>query len=213
MVLVDPAFRRRGIGTRLLEAAVAAAQPYGAVGLDATPQGQPLYAQMGFVVHSKLVRMLRPAAPLMTAIPCACEPVTGDVLPDLVRWDAPVFGAERGAILAALARRTPSYAYCTRTNGALTGYVMGRHGQDYEQLGPVVAADAALAHALLLAALDGCAGRDVIVDVPLAHAGWTSRLTALGFVQQRTFTRMMLGRPEPPGGPAAQFAIAGPEMG
>lgn len=212
MVLVDPAFRRRGIGTQLLEAAIAAAEPYGAVGLDATPQGRPLYAQMGFIAHYGLVRMRRPAAPLVAGPPDTCDPVSDAMLPDLIRWDAPVFGAQRAAVLQALARRAPAYAISLWRAGTLVGYIMGRSGSDAEQLGPLIAEDETTAQALLSAALRACAGRPVIVAVPTDRGPWVGWLDSLGFVRRRPFTRMVLGSAAPLGTPNKQFAIAGPEI-
>ena len=65
MVLVDPAFRRRGIGTVLLTAAIDSGTIYGPVRLDATPEGKRLYDTLGFKDEYRLVRMQRLAAPLV----------------------------------------------------------------------------------------------------------------------------------------------------
>src|SRR5947208_12550472 len=58
MVLVDPEYRSRGIGTRLLGQAIehldAARVP--TLKLDATPQGRPIYAKLGFVSEYEVER-------------------------------------------------------------------------------------------------------------------------------------------------------------
>src|SRR2546422_9978611 len=58
MVLVDPECRGRGIGTRLLAKAIehldAARVP--TLKLDATPQGRPIYAKLGFVSEYEVER-------------------------------------------------------------------------------------------------------------------------------------------------------------
>src|SRR5271154_4625813 len=49
MVLVDQAWRRRGLGTRLLRRCIAALSGHGVIaGLDATPAGRLVYAPLGF---------------------------------------------------------------------------------------------------------------------------------------------------------------------
>src|SRR5262245_16037796 len=48
MMLVDPAERRAGIGSQLMEAALADLEGV-CVRLDATPAGEPLYRHFGFV--------------------------------------------------------------------------------------------------------------------------------------------------------------------
>src|SRR5690625_367552 len=54
MVRVDPQMRRRGVGTRLLEAAIERARRHGDVLLDATPEGKLLYETLGFVAGQEI---------------------------------------------------------------------------------------------------------------------------------------------------------------
>lgn len=216
MVLVDPAYRRRGIGTALLKAAIAHAESHGSVCLDATPQGEPLYSRWGFHTEYILMRMQRIAGiespDVKVQHPFRCELLADDRLPDVQRFDASIFGAERAGILQHLLRRSPQYAYVMRVSGRVCGYCLGRSGSSFEQIGPIVAQAPEVARALLRAALGACAGRDVIVDALSDQTAWVAWLAQLGFVPQRPFTRMVLGAP-PPGQPACQFAIAGPEIG
>jgi GNAT superfamily N-acetyltransferase len=218
MVLVDPHYRRRGIGTTLLEAAIAAASEHGTPCLDATPQGRPLYARLGFHASYDLVRMQRSAAttspgPYDGDTGIRCEVTKYADLPDLIRYDAAFFGAERAKILQALWTNRPDCAALAHRDGALVGYCLGRSGSAAEQIGPVIAEDLETARSLLGAALQHCDGHDVIVDVAVQHADWLGYLADLGFTRLRSFTRMYLGDAPPLGLPRHQFAIAGPEIG
>ena len=57
MVLVDPAYRRQGLATRLMDAVVARQVAAGRVpGLDATPDGREVYRRIGFRDHYRLGR-------------------------------------------------------------------------------------------------------------------------------------------------------------
>ncbi len=58
MMIVDTAYRRRGLGTRLLDAALAAAPVASTrvIGLDATDLGVPLYRRRGFVAVEPIDR-------------------------------------------------------------------------------------------------------------------------------------------------------------
>ncbi len=58
MVLVDPARRGQGIGTKLLEKAIEYLDGCGipSMKLDATPQGKPLYEKLGFVTEYEIER-------------------------------------------------------------------------------------------------------------------------------------------------------------
>src|SRR5262245_39293316 len=65
MLLVDPAFQRRGIGTQLLTTALEILKEEETVKLDATPAGRELYLQLNFVDEYTLMRM-QSAAPVLT---------------------------------------------------------------------------------------------------------------------------------------------------
>jgi hypothetical protein len=58
MVLVSPPFRGRGIATRLVEQVLERLPEVRAVGLDATPDGQSVYARLGFEPKARLTRYL-----------------------------------------------------------------------------------------------------------------------------------------------------------
>jgi GNAT superfamily N-acetyltransferase len=216
MVLVDPAYRRRGIGTALLHTAIAAARARGVPRLDATPQGAPLYAGLGFRAEYGIQRMLRPSgAPELLRDRTDRQPsaLTPDRLQRVVRYDAPVFGADRRRVLAALRRRASDSAFLWIEDEMVRGYVLARDGSHADQIGPLVAETADIARALLVAALGARSDRPVVVDVLADHPGWIASLAELGFRVQRPFTRMAYGVGPSPGDPKRQFAIAGPELG
>src|SRR5439155_26728654 len=56
MMLVDPGWRGRGVGARLLEAAMGAVPPETLLRLDATPLGRPLYRRYGCEDEDRLTR-------------------------------------------------------------------------------------------------------------------------------------------------------------
>lgn len=60
MVLVDPEYRGRGIGTKLLERCVEYldAIRIPCIKLDATPLGKPIYEKLGFVTEYEIERWI-----------------------------------------------------------------------------------------------------------------------------------------------------------
>src|ERR1700752_2952423 len=60
MVLVDPEYRKQGIGTALLEKTIEYLEMsrIATMKLDATPQGKPIYTKLGFVEEYEIERWM-----------------------------------------------------------------------------------------------------------------------------------------------------------
>src|SRR5215472_6187430 len=69
MVLVDPKYRKQGIGTELLKKTIEYLDSSGiaTVKLDATPQGKPIYAKLGFVEEYEIERWILKRPPGATS--------------------------------------------------------------------------------------------------------------------------------------------------
>jgi len=216
MVLVDPQYRSRGIGTRLLETAISYLDAVGipTMKLDATPQGKFLYEKLGFVAEYELQRWVlcrdkpRPRAVLFDVS------VDGPVdLEEAIRTDYEVFGADRSALLRSLHRDTPDFTSTIHSEGELGGYTLGRRGTLADHLGPWMALTEAAAHDLLEGFLSRSAGRDVLVDCLQSNPFAGRLLRAAGFEFARPLTRMVRGVNACPGRPELLCAILGPEFG
>ena len=215
MILVDPDERRQGIATRLMQDVLARLGSVAVVGLDATPQGAPVYAGLGFTDRGGFARMERPAdaEPVRREHePTGPRPLTSADLVALAARDHSVFGADRSALLAWARGQAPEYAWRIGMQEEPSGYVLGRRGHRTEHLGPLVANDEDTAARLLAAVLAATPGRAFTIDIPDRPA-WRERLHALGFREQRPFRRMILGDSPSPGDPGQRFAILGPEFG
>ena len=223
MMLVEPAYRGRGVGRRLLEAAMAAVPSDRPIRLDATPMGRPLYQAFGFEDESMLTRYVAPAA--ARRVPphpggLSTETLTEASLPAIVKHDGGIFGADRRAVLDWALHRAPDYARVTRSDAGLARYCFGRLGRRFDQVGPVVADDDEAARALVAAALAGAEDRAVAIDAFDARNGFTAWLRAIGFDAERPLFRMRrrgTHAPPVPGGedpvPLVEFAILGPDFG
>lgn len=215
MVLVLPEFRRRGFAQQLLRHALAHLQAQGrhAV-LDATPAGHAVYLQEGFVDTWGFARYRREAGPLPPVSPGPeLRSLREADWPAIDALDAPAFGASRLPLLRSLAQRLPQAAWVAEQGGRVGGYVLGRHGREAVQIGPLLAADTPTAQALLQAALATVADRPVYVDWVDPQRALQTMLPSLGFVLQRPFTRMVHGAATAPGDPTRIVLAAGPELG
>ena len=217
MVLVDPDARGRGIGTRLLEKAIEHLDHLGVptLKLDATPQGQPLYAKLGFATEYEIERRVlnREAAP--TDLEAADAPDV-DPQPDLdwiIELDRQVFGADRSGLVRSLHQETPAFTLAVEARGELQGYALGRRGSRADHLGPWVAREESAARALLAAFLRR-SNRDTIFVDGMKSSPWAGRfLDSMGFEFSRPLTRMYRGTNRDPGTPELVGAILGPEFG
>jgi GNAT superfamily N-acetyltransferase len=196
MVLVDVAARHQGIGTRLVEHALAYLQSRGAstIRLDATPLGRPVYERIGFTAEYELTRLEGTASAVAAGGPDVTEALPDDA-DALAALDRRVTGANRRRLLARLLVDPDAAAGKLRVAEALAGYVMLRRGGRAMQLGPAVAITPEAGQALLNWALRRCDGWPVLIDIPCDNGVAVAWAQARGLIPQRRFTRMYYDRP------------------
>ncbi|ULQ52929.1 GNAT family N-acetyltransferase [Flavihumibacter fluvii] len=212
MVLVDPANRRQGIGIRLLNEALNILQDKETIKLDATPSGREVYLKLGFKDEYRLGRMLSSRVS-GTGEKTTAKAIQKEDLAELIKFDKKIFGAERKLLLEWMFTGAPEFAFIVKEYGEVAGYCLGRHGFNFNHIGPVVAKRSDIARNLVVAALQNSLGQAVILDVFQHDRDWVLWLESLGFTEQRDFMRMFRGPNRFPGIPKKQFAILGPEFG
>ena len=215
MMLVDKDFRGRGIGKRLMLAVMEKLADCASVKLDATPAGRPLYLKLNFKDEYTLYRMSNSSASNIPPGDAALEPRRihpGD-LPEVATFDKKVFGADRTELITWLYESSPDLAWLIRAKGQVTGFCLGRPGQNFTQLGPVQASSPEIALALIRAAINQIPGQAVVVDVPADKSATRLWLEAHGFITLRPFERMFLKQNHHPGRIEDMYLIAGPELG
>jgi GNAT superfamily N-acetyltransferase len=178
MVLTTEAQRGKGHARRLLLEALDYCDRLGvrSVKLDATDLGRPVYAKLGFVDERPVSRWLRPGGGRpSSALVAGCEPDYG--------LDAEAFGADRSALLRALAG-DEVYAVPGR------GFAMARPGRKAWQFGPCVARDAETAEELLRAFLAAHGDDASLFDICDENEAAVRLARAAGYEPIRRLVRM-----------------------
>ena len=216
MVLVDPGFRRKGVATALVRAALDSLEAEGveALKLDATPEGAPVYESMGFEAELRIERWAGTAGGRTSESVTPGDGAPPQLFEKVCEFDRRAFGADRSELLKALwdeACVTPSLK--VGGDGLLRGYALARRGSQAAYVGPSVAEEAETAALLLDDVLGRLGGGRVYVDLNTTFEGGARELSALGFIKQRELIRMRRGKSTAAGTSRSVFAIAGPEVG
>ena len=212
MVLVDEAFRHRGIASRLVEHALQYLEGRGVrtTRLDATPAGRPVYEPLGFLPEYPLVRMQATVSP--RADGAAFMPLPTDRVREVCALDLQITGTPRQRLIHALYAERPEAAMAGLREAGVTGYAMWRPGRRASQIGPAVAVSPQIGIALLDQVLQRCPVGPVFADMPTDNAAAMQWATSLGFTVQREFTRMYRGT-RIADFPEQIWASSGPEKG
>lgn len=218
MVLVDPEYRGRGIGTMLLEKAIEHMDglKIPAIKLDATPQGKPLYEKLAFsseyeIERWTLRRTLSSAAQESSS--SGRDSFTPGMLKSIFMADQANFGADRASLLHSLHEDAPQLTISVSHSSSLEGYAFGRQGSFADHLGPWMASNATAARTIVETFLARSVREVVVVDCLNANSAAGNLLKSFGFSFSRPLTRMFRGANDHPGRPEAFCGILGPEFG
>jgi GNAT superfamily N-acetyltransferase len=213
MMLVDPDYRRRGLGTRLMQTALEHLQRIGvnSIKLDATPSGRPLYESLGFRPEGLIERWEGTG---QSAVKKKWPAWDERDHPALFAFDHLAFGADRSSILASLIADSPvAPLVAIAPEGQPEGFALARTGRRAFYVGPLAAGSQETALDLLDEMLGRLAGKRVYLDFNTTFGLDSAMLAGRGLVKQRDLIQMAIG-PESSAGISEQiFGLAGPEMG
>jgi predicted N-acetyltransferase YhbS len=218
MVLVDPEFRRAGIGSALLKKSIEYLQNCGVetIKLDATPAGKKVYDKLGFIDEFRLERWegvahkspdyKRPAEIVMSRS-------SSHDIRTIDSFDEAVFGANRRAIRQGWRAQWPEMAFVARVDGEIAGYSLARRGTHFQHIGPIIGNSPQICEALFQQSLSALSGKKIIVDVVIENAWSADLLAKTNLKPQRPLIRMYLGPNNSPGQREKVFAAFCPELG
>ena len=215
MVLVDKSLRGQGAGMMLLVNIIDRLKQIESLKLDATPEGQPLYKNLGFIEEHKIFRMTIASHNKFNIKKTGDEPghFKQENLSDVIKFDSSIFGTDRTYLLQTLLHNYPHKAFLSERKDKLDGYILGRDGIRFNYIGPVFALSSVTAIKLIAKALESLYNKPVALDIPDDKGDLIKWLESIGFAKQRHFVRMYLKRNTYPGIVKNQFLISGPEFG
>ncbi|MFE3328725.1 GNAT family N-acetyltransferase [Streptomyces sp. NPDC059176] len=203
MVLVAERYARQGVGRRLMKHVLA---EYDGIPLTlhATPYGQPLYEELGFIETGR-AEMVRGFFRTTGAAPAATtRPATAEDLLAVLRLDAEVFGRDRTHMIT----RLPAFAdqlQVAEDGGVLTGYAAAWPNMETHVVGPLIARDNDTAKALIVSLADGT-DRPLRTDIDVRHGELLDWLRASGLETIAFNTVMTYGTSALPGDWTRRFA-------
>ncbi|MDX2595394.1 MULTISPECIES: GNAT family N-acetyltransferase [Streptomyces] len=203
MVLVAGRHARQGIGRSLMRH-VLAAMGTTPLTLHATPNGQPLYEELGFKVTGRAEMLRGHFVPGGRDAEVATRAATAEDLPAILRLDEEVFGADRTPLIT----RLPAFADQLRVaedGGRIIGYAAAWPNEDTHVVGPLIARDTETAKALV-ASLAAHSDRPLRTDVDVRHEELLAWAKERGLASVAFNAVMTYGITELPGDWTRRFA-------
>lgn len=215
MIIVDETMRGRGLGRRIMTAAMSEIEPE-EWRLVATRDGLALYEKLGFEIAGEVrqyqgtVSAAAPAENITDDENDGIGWATDSDPPRLADLDQTASGMNRTALVQAL--KDTGRVLCLRENGRIQGWAALRLFGRGEVIGPVVARDRSEARRLLHALLRACEGRYVRVDTT-ADTGLGSWLEGFALQYAGGGVAMRKGSPRTSTDTFQTFALASQALG
>ncbi len=194
LMSVHPSVQKRGVGRLLMDTLLQWLEKRGCatILLDASHAGAPLYFHYGFVEDDKTLHMRQVQNVVASGTHFGrVTRLNEGELAKLVAFDAPHFGASRGALLHLLAAHDPKRVFVNYdSRGDIRGYLVAQAST----IGPWVARSIEDAEGLLQSALTLSYTAEPTVFVSEQHTDALALLARHGFEQTRFLTHMRLGK-------------------
>jgi GNAT superfamily N-acetyltransferase len=202
MVLVAPSQRRRGLARAAMDRCLRIAGRRSST-LIATPLGEPLYVNLGFVEVGRVVRMSFEGATAGERLPSIADTDARAV----EQLDHEAYGANRSALLRSLRARAAATSVVRAARGGVRAFGIAMRQRDQLVVGPLIARDASEALALFRS-LTGAYAAAVRIDVPTTQMAFLSALAGLGLTRGQSAPIMLRGVDDLPGRREQIYAIA-----
>jgi len=192
LYIVHPDFRGKGYGKAIWNAGMASAEG-STIGLDGVEAQQPSYRKAGFEPAYKTIRFGGIAKPAPQS-PQLAQAVS-DKTDGIARYDSSIFPASRPEFISAwCTSRKGRKSAVVRKSGKIRGYGTIRRCYEGYKIGPLFAADADTAAALVAQLVTEANGARIFIDVPADNAEAIALAEAIGLEPVLETMRMYRGQ-------------------
>jgi len=193
-MVVASRFGRRGLGRRLMAHLLEQAGPAVVyLAANSSSYGRPLYQSLGFRSIDTVTRHAGRFAPRPhAALPGSLRSASMSDREPMAALDRKVFGADRGRVLTELFGLAERVLVAEDGRGALAGFAAAWRNESDLVIGPLVAADLAVARTLITAVAAEENG-SVRVDIRGGHLELANWAAARGLVPCGSATLMVHG--------------------
>lgn len=197
LYIARPEARGQGLGWRVWQAGMARLEGR-CVGLDGVVAQQDNYRKSGFTLAWNNARYAAGSPRIPAADTSAVTDAAAVPFAALLAFDAACFGLPRPEALRAWIETPGHRARVARgADGAITGFAVLRPCRSGSKLGPLFAADAATARALVADAAPHRAPGPLILDLPEPNAEAVALARVMGMEKGFETARMYTREPPP----------------
>lgn len=213
MLMVHPDFRRRGIGSALMNHGIEYLRTKNVrrIKIDATDAGRSVFLRLGFEDERPVHVYVGPGRAAGAQPDVIPQHIEAGHWAAIVEMDHAAFGADRINLLRLF--NDQGTGACVLTNGHLVGYGFARDPAMGGCIGPVVAGSVKAARCILLHLLERASGHPAEWRLLPDNVEAKELAVALGFSLRERLTRMYLGTAANPGTIESIYATAGSELG
>lgn len=215
MVIVHPDYRRLGLGKAATMKCVQSLPDSVPIMLISTPEGKPMYEQLGFKSVDSVQKFLCDSlhTPMnLDMSQYTIEAFQSSYLPQVVELDQAACGARRDKFLAVRIEQAKDAIVVKNSSGNVVGYALSIRGTVNVLIGPIVAPNHEVAINLLDRLVIGNENR-IRIDIPQGQTEFGSVLMRSGFRRVSQPPVMVLNRDELPKRSGQLFAIAAQVFG
>lgn len=188
MVIVNPLSQGKGYGRQLMKACMASVSTDTTIMLIATPEGEPMYKNLGFQTVDRIRKFIAerfvPKAPPQNEAndEFAIVSMELDDFSSMVELDKAALGSKRSHFLEKRMKQASTCLVAKNRSGKVIGYGFAVQGPVNLIAGPIVAENAVIAKHILYKLTQYHTGR-VRIDVPDEQAAFHAYLEQNGFTQ------------------------------